>query len=594
MFFSFSTASNCKRTAKIDSLFLFANLCLKLLKKRFAMPKYKFSYKNPLSHFLHVETVFNNLNGPVTLHLPLWRPGRYEIQNFPKRIRGFKVTDNKGKQLPFKKTAKGTWTVDLQESSSLNVQYEYFAGLMDGGNTWLDDEQLYINPVNCCIYEPSLMNERIELEFDLPSDYTLASGLKPNGKHKLLAKSYYQLVDSPIFASNKLRTVNYSIEGYEFYIHIQGDVPQSDQQVIDDFAPFTKKQTEVMGGFPCKHYHFLIQSLPYKAYHGVEHWNSTVICLGPSEDLSKRELYKELLGVSSHELFHTWNVIRMRPKEMTPYNFQGENYHKTGFITEGLTTYYGDLFLIRSGVFSLEEYLGEVNKLLKRHYENEGRKNYSVAESSFDLWLDGYETGIPGRKVSIYNEGALAAMILDLSIRLKFNNEKSLDDVVKALWTLRGENLSGYTYQDYQQVAEEVYEGSLDSYFEKIISGTTPYENYLKELFEEFGLDFKLSSAQKPEERHYGLRLIDGKVVIIAPDSPAEAALSLGDQILKVDGEDLKNEFPNSENIELEIMRMGRKKSVRLESGKSEYFQVYQVQLGHGPNELLKRWLELK
>jgi predicted metalloprotease with PDZ domain len=465
---------------------------------------------------------------------------------------------------------------------------------MDGGNTWLDDEQLYINPVNCCIYEPSLMNERIELEFDLPSDYTLASGLKPNGKHKLLAKSYYQLVDSPIFASNKLRTVNYSIEGYEFYIHIQGDVPQSDQQVIDDFAPFTKKQTEVMGGFPCKHYHFLIQSLPYKAYHGVEHWNSTVICLGPSEDLSKRELYKELLGVSSHELFHTWNVIRMRPKEMTPYNFQGENYHKTGFITEGLTTYYGDLFLIRSGVFSLEEYLGEVNKLLKRHYENEGRKNYSVAESSFDLWLDGYETGIPGRKVSIYNEGALAAMILDLSIRLKFNNEKSLDDVVKALWTLRGENLSGYTYQDYQQVAEEVYEGSLDSYFEKIISGTTPYENYLKELFEEFGLDFKLSSAQKPEERHYGLRLIDGKVVIIAPDSPAEAALSLGDQILKVDGEDLKNEFPNSENIELEIMRMGRKKSVRLESGKSEYFQVYQVQLGHGPNELLKRWLELK
>lgn len=558
------------------------------------MPKYKFSYKNPLSHFLHVETVFNNLNGPVTLHLPLWRPGRYEIQNFPKRIRGFKATDHKGKQLPFKKTAKGTWTVDLQESSSLNVQYEYFAGLMDGGNTWLDDEQLYINPVNCCMYEPSLMNEGIELEFDLPSDYTLASGLKPNGKHQLLTKSYYQLVDSPIFASNKLRTVNYSIEGHEFYIHIQGDVPQSDQQLIDDFAPFTKKQIEVMGGFPCKHYHFLIQSLPYKAYHGVEHWNSTVICLGPSEDLSKRELYKELLGVSSHELFHTWNVIRMRPKEMTPYNFQGENYHETGFITEGLTTYYGDLFLIRSGVFSLEEYLGEVNKLLKRHYENEGRKNYSVAESSFDLWLDGYEAGIPGRKVSIYNEGALAAMILDLSIRLKFNNEKSLDDVVKALWTLRGENLSGYTYQDYQQVAEEVYEGSLDSYFEKIISGTTPYENYLKELFEEFGLDFKLTSAQKPEERHYGFRLIDGKVAIIAPDSPAEVALSLGDQILKVNGEDLKNEFPGSESIELEIMRMGRKKSARLESGESEYFQVYQVQLGHGPNELLKRWLELK
>lgn len=595
MFFSFSTASNCKRTAKIDSLFLFANLCLKLLKKRLAMPKYDFSYTNPLNHFLDIRLELEGLNkNKAILNLPVWRPGRYEIQNFPKRIKGFKVTDGQGNALPFVKTSKGTWEVDLQGSGEMIVHYQYYAALMDAGNSWLDDEQLYINPVNCCLYEVSQMEQEIELQFNLPAQYKISSGLKPNGHHELLAKSYYQLVDSPIFASASLRTVQYVVDEYDFYIHIQGNVPQSDEELIADFTPFTKKQIEVMGGFPCKHYHFLIQSLPYKAYHGVEHWNSTVICLGPSSEMDKRELYKELLGVSSHELFHTWNVIRLRPKEMTPYNFQGENYHETGFVTEGITTYYGDLFLIRSGVYSFEEYVSELNKLLKRHYENEARNNYSVAESSFDLWLDGYEPGIPGRKVSIYNEGSLAALILDLTIRLKFENKKSLDDVMRLIWQRHGQNLSGYSFDDYKVAAEEVLEGSLDSYFNDIIRGTEPYENYLRPLLRAFGFSFELASAQKIEEKHFGFKVNEGKVAMIASNSPAEIQLSLGDQILLVNGKELSEDFPNDHEVQLEIMRMGRKKVVKLKTGATEHFRVYQVSRNEeSSNSLLNGWLEI-
>ena len=595
MFFSFSTASNCKRTAKIDSLFLFANLCLKLLKKRLAMPNYHFSYRNPLSHFIHIKVEFNNLEGDkAILNLPVWRPGRYEIQNFPKRIKAFEVADADGKALPFKKTSKGTWEIELNGKSDMVVQYQYYAGLMDAGNSWLDDEQLYLNPVNCCVYEASQMNEAIELQFELPVDYKIASGLKPVGTHRLSAKSYYQLVDSPIFASANLRTVQYEVNDYQFFIHIQGEMPQTDDQLINDFIPFTRKQIEVMGGFPARHYHFLIQSLPYKAYHGVEHWNSTVICLGPSSEMSKRELYKELLGVSSHELFHTWNVIRLRPKEMTPYNFQGENYHETGFVTEGITTYYGDLFLIRSGVYSFEEYLAELNKLLKRHYENEGRKNYSVAESSFDLWLDGYEPGIPGRKVSIYNEGALAALILDLTIRLKFDNKKSLDDVMRLMWRRFGLKMSGYSFEDYQHAAEEVLGESLESYFKEIIRGTVPFEKYLQPLFHSFGFNFQITSAQKFEERKFGFRLNEGRVSLIATGSPAEAQLCLGDQIHKANGESLEEEIPANETMMLELTRMGVKKTILLNSTPEEFFKIYQIQLRDKESELLKAWLEMK
>ncbi|HEY9117460.1 MAG TPA: M61 family peptidase, partial [Roseivirga sp.] len=432
--------------------------------------------------------------------------------------------------------------------------------------------------------------------FNLPEDYKIASGLQPTDKHSLHAKSYYQLVDSPIFASPSLRTIPYEVEDTQYYIHIQGDLPQSDEQLIEDFLSFTQKQMELMGGFPAKHYHFLIQSLPYKAYHGVEHWNSTVICLGPSNELGERTLYKELLGVSCHELFHTWNVIRLRPKEMVPYNFQAENYHQTGFVTEGVTTYYGDLFLARSGVFNFEEYLQELNKLLKRHYENEGRKAYSVGESSFDLWLDGYERGVPGRKVSIYNEGALAAMILDLTIRLKHDNQKSLDDVMRLLWEKHGEDMSGYSFEDYQSACETVYDGSLQTYFDEIILGLTPFEKYLIPLLDAFGLKMALKNADRPEEDQFGFRLLENKVDLIATGSPAEQWLSINDIILKVNDEKLDGQISQGEQLTLEVLRMGKKKTATLTSDGKHYFQIYQLQLkenlSNTERELLKGWLE--
>ncbi|WP_420385585.1 M61 family metallopeptidase [Roseivirga sp.] len=558
------------------------------------MPNYKISYTKPLTHFLKFSFELDSLNGDsAVLELPVWRPGRYEIQNFPKRIRNLKVTDASGETLSYQKLTKSRWLVSLEGNSSIVVTYEYYAGLMDAGNSWLDDEQVYVNPVNCCLYCPEQMYNEVHLEFDLPENYRIASGLQPDGEHGLKAKSYFQLVDSPVFASAGLRTVKYEVDGIEFYVHIQGNVPQSDEILIKDFEGFTVKQLEVMNGFPAKHYHFLIQSLPYKAYHGVEHWNSTVICLGPSSNLGERELYKELLGVSSHELFHTWNVIRLRPKEMTPYDFQGENYHQTGFVTEGVTTYYGDLFLMRSGVFSLEEYLSELNKLLKRHFENEGRKHYSVADSSFDLWLDGYEPGIPGRKVSIYNEGALAALILDLSIRLKFDNEKSLDDVMRLMWQRHGEDLSGYNLEDYRQAAEDVFGDDLSLYFEEVIHGVNSLDNYLKRLLESFGLSFGLAAAEKPEERLFGLRLNEGKVVMIAPDSPAEEMLSLGDMIESVNGVALSEQFPDVQTVTLKLNRMGVSKEIRLDAGDASFFNIYRVDLKSEPNGLLKGWLEL-
>lgn len=556
------------------------------------MIRYHISYLIPETQFIQIEAQFpsKGLN-EIDIKIPAWRPGRYQVQNFAKRIKGFKVLNEKGDLLRFKKTSKSSWQVESNNVDQITVCYEYHAAIMDAGNSWLDDEQLYLNFINCIVYTDQMINEPFEVRFDLPDDYQIACGLDQPEKHTLVSPSFYQLVDSPMFASASLRHIQFKNSGIDFHIWIQGDLDISDGQLIDDFGRYTSKQIEVMEGFPCQEYHYLFQVLPYKHYHGVEHWNSTVITLGPHERLESREGYLDLLGVSSHELFHTWNVIRLRPKEMTPYRFEGENYHTTGFITEGITTYYGDLFLARSGTISFNEYMDELNKLLKRHYENEGRKNYSLAESSYDLWLDGYEKGIPGRKVSIYNEGALAALILDLSIRLKWKNKKSLDDIIRLMWNRHGKDLSGYTNEDYQKAAEEVYEGSLDNYFEQIICGTHSYEEYLENLFNEFGLTFFNCPPTNKEELLYGFKLQDNKVLDIATDGPAEGKLMLGDIIEKESLEKVKENIPSESVLTLDIMRHGRKLVFKLKSSPLEHFSIYQVKHRES-NSLQKGWLE--
>ena len=137
--------------------------------------------------------------------------------------------------------------------------------------------------------------------------------------------------------------------------------------------------------------------------------------LGPSYVVFDA-VYPDLLGVSSHELYHTWNVKAIRPIELFPYDFTKENYSELGYLCEGVTTYMGDLFLFKSNVFSEEEYFNELNQQLQKHFDNPGRFNYSVAASSFDTWLDGYVPGVPNRKVSIYTEGCLIALVCDLMI----------------------------------------------------------------------------------------------------------------------------------------------------------------------------------
>lgn len=443
--------------------------------------------KNPDGHFIDIECrIPQNNPAFVVLKLPAWRPGRYELQNFAKNIQKLAVFNDQGAVLVCQKITKDSWLITGDISSEITVRYNYYADLQNAGSSYVDSHLWYVNPVNLCVYTDEELNNPCTLQLDIPAHYLVACGLQKKG-NLLLANDYYELVDSPIIASATLQHQPYEVAESIFHVWIQGNLKPDWARILADFRAFTVEQVATMGGtFPEKEYHFLNLILPTPLYHGVEHRHSTMIVLGPDDE--GEGLYTDLLGVSSHELFHAWNVIKIRPKELLPYDFTKENYFPTCFVVEGATTYYGDLFLRRSGVFDDDAYLRELQTYLKRHFENARHASQSLVESSFDLWLDGYEKSIPDRKVSVYQKGALVTLILDLTIRKISQHQRSFDDVMRALWQKFGIPFVGYTLNDYKTVVENVVGEPLNWYWELCIEGNGPLENRLNENLAWVGL----------------------------------------------------------------------------------------------------------
>ncbi|MFP4290308.1 MAG: M61 family metallopeptidase [Cyclobacteriaceae bacterium] len=548
------------------------------------MIQYNISYQYPNRQLIDFEMSFRPEAEVTYLQLPAWRPGRYELGNFAKNIQQLSMHDAEGRTLLFRKTSKDCWQVNTKNISKLRVKYRVYAAEMNGGSTWLDEEQLYINFVNCILYPVGRQQETYRVSLLLPEDYQLACGLSEVEKHTLEAPSFYHLAESPLIASKKMTHWVYEVKGSRFHLWFKGNVHLNKEATLKDFKDFTRNQIETMGEFPCEDYHFLFQFLPYRAYHGVEHFNSTVITLGPAEEVRQNsKLYHDFIGVSSHELFHTWNIIRIRPAEMMPYDYTKENYFVTGYVAEGMTTYYGDLFLARSGVISKAAYFDDLNKLFKRHFENFGRFYYSLAASSFDLWLDGYVPGIPNRKVSIYVKGAIVSLMLDLTLRRLSKNQHSLDDLMRILWQEYGKVQKGYAQEDIISIASALAGEDLKVFFDRYIYGTEPVEEALNALLRTVGCQLRITDSGSLSERWFGFRAAqrEGKLLVntIEPESPADKVLSREDEIIAINGiritESPDEILDDGPEVELTLIRRQKIMDVKMQQDGKTYFKQY-------------------
>jgi len=504
---------------------------------------YRIIHREPHRRFVFVELEISGVSKDrIQLQLPSWRPGRYELGNFAKNVQSFRAETATGKQLPFKKVTKDRWEVETLGQASFKVAYNYFANELNAGSTYVSENQLYVNPVNCCMYVPEWIDRPTHLTLEIPEQWQVATGMKADGKHRFVVNDYHELADSPFIASGKLKHNAFSVGEVKFHVWFQGEFKPDWDRILSDFEKFTAEQIHVMGDFPVNEYHFLFQIRTSSTYHGVEHTTSTVIALGPSYDILKPVLYDEFLGVSSHELFHTWNIKTIRPVEMQPYDYTRENYSRLGYVAEGVTTYLGDLFLYRSGCFSDYEFFKNVHTLFMKHFHNYGRFNLSVADSSFDTWLDGYQKGIPDRKTSIYNEGALLAMMLDISLLRDTQNRAGLLTVMRLLYERFGKTGKGYSEADYRQTVEEVAGRSYQRFFTDYYYGTADVEQELNELLNHVGLEIRDSRSRLYFENRFGFKVEyikerSARITDIAPGSIADRAkLKLGDEIVSING----------------------------------------------------------
>ncbi len=516
--------------------------------------------------------------GRLALELPNWRPGRYELANYARNVVGFSAKTLDGQALSYTKNSRLVWEIETEGAKEIAVSYSYYANQPDAGACWVDDDLFYVNPVNCLMYTAASRSHNCSMELQLKAGEQIATGMKRTSTG-FLAEDFDELVDCPLLCSEHLQHHAFQVDDVAYHLWFYGinEIPW--EQVTRDFIAFTKVQHRCMGELPVKEFHYLNLILPFKFYHGVEHRNSTVIALGPAIDVFTN-LYSELLGVSSHELFHSWNVKYIKPAEFTPYDYSRENYSPLGYVYEGFTTYYGDLFLHKSGVLDWPAYAREVNAYLKRHFDNYGRYNHSLHESSIDTWVDGYGgPAAPNRRVSIYAEGMLNAMILDLSIRQNTNNEHSLDDLMRALYA---DAKAGKTYNEASILAHlhkltgQNYRYSFEKHYHKPIS----LELELNRALSFVGCCLVARIHPDPIAAWLGVMGTDADgwrtITAIAPGSPAAKAGLMVEDKFSLENHTTKADWKEGESTELVwVNRLQRQQKARVTHNETSYFTSY-------------------
>jgi len=548
------------------------------------MIKYNISYKSPHRHFIDfVLTTSTNSKEKMQFQLAAWRPGRYELADFAQNINNWQAYNEKGAKLNFKKTTKDLWEVETRGENKIIIEYSFYANTLDAGSCYLDELQLYINPVHCMFYIVNRINEEYEMKLDLPNDYKIATSL-PNQNNLIKAQGYDILAESPIICSNSLQHDFYHVDNIKFHLWFQGPCKLNWTKLKKDFSAFTKIQIENFSSFPVDEYHFFFQVTPYQSYHGVEHTKNTVILLGPGNEIMN-EKYNNLLGVSSHELYHTWNIKSIRPIEMLPYNYTKENYFRTGYIAEGVTTYMGDLMLYKAQVIDWNKFIATRNKNLEQHLMNYGRFNLSVADSGFDNWLDGYKLGSPNRKASIYPDGALCMMMMDLQIIYNSNGKESLNSVMKELYIEFGLKKIGYSDLDFINICLRYGGEDVKKIFQNHIYGTEDYIPTLKNKLNLIGLELEETKNPNLCAQFFGFIAIkeNGKFIVkkVEPNSVSDKEkIAPEDEITLVNGMEIKGKLSDllkdcKNQVTFTIKKKFSEKNINLTIG--NYYKLLKI-----------------
>lgn len=508
---------------------------------------------NPYAHLFEVRL---EIDAPApdgqVFQLPAWIPGSYMIRDFARNIIAVSARSN-GQPVTVEKIDKHTWKC-APAAGPLTLHYEVYAWDLSVRTAHLDQTHAFYNGTSVFLLPRGYETAPCLVDIQPPAgeaylDWRVATALKTEsaplyGFGQYRAANYDELIDSPV-EMGAFTLAQFTACGVPHDVVITGRQRADLERLTRDMKTICEHHIRFFGEpAPFDRYVFLVMAVG-QGYGGLEHRASTaLLCsrddLPLAHETEARESYRNFLGLVSHEYFHSWNVKRIKPEAFLPYDLFNENYTRQLWAFEGITSYYDDLGLVRSGLLTTGQYLEGLAKTITRVMQGPGRLKQSVAESSFDAWIKFYKAdeNTPNAVVNYYTKGTLIALALDLTLRTRTQGQHSLDDVMRALWTRHGQPLVGVPEGAIESLAAEISGLDLAPFFQEALYGTTDLP--LTTLFAAVGVRLHQPDAGQPAKSALGVALAAGaeaKVQHAYSDGSAQrAGLSAGDEILAIDG----------------------------------------------------------
>ena len=550
--------------------------------------QYHLRLLRPTTHLVEVEITAAQVAGPVlNFVLPAWAPGRYAIYGFAKNVQEFEAAGAQGQPLGWTKLDKQTWRVETTDAGGkVRVRYRVFANDLTGSFSQFDSSHACLTGPSLFMYVADHKPDPLTLTVEAPPNWKLVSGFSQSTEQRTFqVPNYDLLIDTPLEISAACSLQQFSERGktIRVAVHSYADQDNDLSRLVDGLKKIVRSEMAMMPEPDLRDYTFIFHFAPgIPQGDGMEHLNSSQIIV--QGELSGTGL-AEALETAAHEFFHLWNVKRLRPAGLGPFDYTREQYTRSLWFAEGVTAYYAYLHLLRSGVWSRQQFLAHLAEEIRGLELEPGRLLMSAESSSFHAWFydrspQMQETNFANTTISYYNKGAVLGMLLDLEIRARTGGQKSLDDVLLAMYRrfyaapaadYYGPG-QGYKSEDILQAVNAVAGSDFTTFFEHYVRGTEPLP-YAPTLASA-GLQLRVSTSadSAPSLGVLTQRLDRGlQIVAVWPGRAADrGGLSRDDILLAVDElslatAELKDRlkiYPPGAEVPFSVERHGRQERI--------------------------------
>jgi predicted metalloprotease with PDZ domain len=509
---------------------------------------YNIQIKDPNSHYATVKMEISGIKAKqINVKLPVWTPGSYMVREFSRNVGKSKAYSG-NETLTVQKSDKNTWTIQNPKNlKSLTFEYEIYAFEAGVRTTYIDNDHAFILPTSCLMFVDGSIGNKGQLKLEFPiAWHRVSTTLKRVSPYTYEFDNYDDLADSPIEIGNH-DELTFNVAGVPHKVALVGENNCPKEKFTKDLKTICEGMLEIVGTHPSKEYLFIIHHVE-EGGGGLEHSNSNVVQFR-RYDYTNEQRYKSFLSLCGHEYFHLWNVKRIRPAALGPFNYNQENYTNLLWVAEGITSYYDELIMYRTGFWTQAEYLKSLSSSITATMNRQGAYHQSLHEASFDAWIKEYrpnENSI-NSQISYYLKGAVVAAILDIEIIKATNGQKNLDDLMKYLYNnFYLKQNKGFTDAEFYAAINTVAGKNIDMKYWVEQANSAEMLEKMQSVFSSIAL--QLDNTPNKNQNYTGIIIeIKGEKTLIKSvelNSPAMASgLQAGDELIAINNIRIKNNF---------------------------------------------------